>query len=199
MGKRDARVDAYVTKSADFARPVLEYVRELVHETCPQCTETIKWGMPFFDYRGLFCHMASFKQHCSFSFWKGAAVTGEAVPEEKAMGQFGRLTRVEDLPSRAKLKTLIKKAMKLSEEGVPSPTRSAKPSKPPAKVPADLAAALKKNAKAASQFNEFSPSQRREYIEWIEEAKTEATRSKRLATTIEWVAEGKSRNWKYQK
>jgi len=199
MSTKDTRIDAYIAKSADFAQPVLVYLRELVHETCPDCTEATKWGMPFFEYHGLLCHMASFSRHCSFSFWKGKLVTGQDVSEEKAMGQFGRLTRIEDLPSRTRLEAYIKKAMQLNEAGVASPARSKQVKKPPPRIPADLAAALKKAPTAAARFKEFSPSNRREYIDWLGEAKTDATRSKRLATTLEWVAEGKSRNWKYER
>ena len=143
--------------------------------------------------------MASFKAHCTFGFWKGELIVGGDAATEAAMGQFGRITRVSDLPSKKLLTGYIKKAMKLNEEGVKAPwlEKRAKP-KPPAKVPDDLSAALAKNRKARSVFDAFPPGQRREYIDWITEAKREETRQKRLAQAIEWLAEGKRRNWKYE-
>lgn len=197
MGTRDPRVDAYIAKSAEFARPILEYLRETVHRNCPEAEEKIKWSAPHFDYRGPLCHMAAFKQHCAFGFWKGALVVAEAKNEE-AMGQFGRITSLEEAPGGKLLAGYIRRAMKLNEDGVKSArrTRDAAP-KPPAEVPDDLADALKKNRKAATVFAAFSPSAQREYIEWLTEAKREETRSKRLAQAIEWIAEGKQRNWKY--
>lgn len=197
MGTRDPRVDAYIAKSAEFARPILEYLREQVHKNCPEVEETIKWSAPHFDYRGPLCHMAGFKQHCAFGFWKGALIVDDAKNEE-AMGQFGRITSLKDAPGKKLLAGYIRQAVKLNEEGV-KPARKTKDAapKPPAEVPEDLAAALKKNRKAATVFAAFSPSAKREYIEWLTEAKREETRSKRLAQAIEWIAEGKQRNWKY--
>lgn len=197
MGRRDARVDAYIAKSADFARPILEHLREVVHAACPDVEEQMKWSFPNFMYKGILCSMASFKEHCSFGFWKGELVVGGDAAAEKAMGQFGRITKVSELPSKKVLTGYIKKAMQLNDDGVKAPSRTKKAPKPEAMVPDDLAAALRGNAKARATFEGFPPSHRREYIEWITEAKTEATRSKRLNTTLEWLAEGKSRNWKY--
>ncbi|HEX6533623.1 MAG TPA: YdeI/OmpD-associated family protein [Gemmatimonadaceae bacterium] len=200
MGARDPRVDAYIAKSADFARPVLEHLREIVHDACPDVEETIKWSFPHFTYRGMLCSMASFKQHCAFAFWKGSLVLGDGVPSDEAMGQFGRITSVSDLPPKRVLAGCVKKAMRLNEEGVKAPARAkpkAKKTAPP--VPSDLAAALRANRKAAATFDAFSPSHRREYVEWITEAKGEATRARRLAAAVEWMAEGKSRNWKYER
>jgi uncharacterized protein YdeI (YjbR/CyaY-like superfamily) len=149
-------------------------------------------------YKGMLCSMASFKEHCAFGFWKGALVTGNDSDGEKAMGQFGRLTKLSDLPAKKVLTGYVKKAMELNDQGVKSPTRS-KPKGRPKEVvvPDDLAAALKRNKPALATFDGFSPSHKREYIEWITEAKTEATRNRRLETAIEWMAEGKPRNWKY--
>lgn len=199
MGTRDPRIDAYIARSADFARPILTHLRDIIHDACPEVEETMKWSMPFFMYQGLLCNMASFKEHCAFGFWKGARVVDES--EDGAMGQFGRITAISELPSKKVLTGYIKKAMQLNEAGGASPAR-AKP-KPAAKqaaaVPEDLARALKKNAKARATFEHFSPSQKREYIEWIVEAKREETRQRRLETAIEWMAEGKQRNWKYMK
>lgn len=199
MGTRDPRVDAYIAKSADFAKPILTHLRDIVHDACPEVEETMKWSMPFFMYQGLLCNMASFKEHCSFGFWKGALVVDESA--DGAMGQFGRITAVSELPSKKVLTGYIRKAMQLNETGVTSPARAkAKPAaKKAAAVPDDLARALKKNAKARATFERFSPSQRREYIDWIVEAKREETRQRRLETAIEWLAEGKQRNWKYMK
>jgi uncharacterized protein YdeI (YjbR/CyaY-like superfamily) len=196
MGTRDARVDAYIARSADFARPILEHLRNVVHEVCPEVEETMKWSFPNFSYKGMFCSMASFKEHCAFSFWKGALIVGKndgAV--EKAMGQFGRITKLSDLPSKKILSGFIKEAMKLNEAGIKVPSRPKTPRE--LIVPDDLAAALRANPAAGAAFEKFSTSHKREYVEWITEAKTRATRARRLETTIEWLAEGKPRNWKY--
>ena len=200
MPTTDPRVDAYIAKSADFARPILENIRDVVHSACPEVEETMKWSFPHFMHNGMLCSMASFKQHCALGFWKGALIFG-AERDREAMGQFGRITKLSDLPSRKELAGYVKKAMALNEEGAKVP-KVRKPGLPrrtvPTAPPPDLAAALKKNAKARATFEKFPPSHRREYIEWITEAKREETRARRLAQTIEWLAEGKARNWKYQ-
>jgi len=198
MGKRDPRVDAYIRKSPDFAKPILTHIREVIHEACPDVTETMKWSAPFFDYKGVLAGMAAFKQHCGLNLWKGSLIMGDDGKRDSA-GQFGALRTIDDLPPKKVLVGYIKQAAKLNEDGVKTPVREAKVKKPEAKVPADLAAALKKNRKAQSGFDAFSPSHRREYILWITEAKSEATRQRRLTTAIEWMSEGKSRNWKYQR
>jgi uncharacterized protein YdeI (YjbR/CyaY-like superfamily) len=198
MGNRDPRVDAYIEKAGDFARPILVHVREIVHAGCPDVEETIKWSMPSFVYAGgILCGMAAFKQHVSFGFWKHALVVGEGVPRD-GMGSFGKMTSVKDLPAKKQLLDWIKQAMVLNEEGVKTPgvRKSSKP-KPPPTAPDDLAAALKKNKKAQATFDAFSPSAKREYTEWVEEAKRPETRVKRVAQAVEWMAEGKQRNWKY--
>lgn len=199
MGKRDPRVDAYIARSADFAKPILTRIRTVVHDACPEVEETIKWGFPHFDHQGILCGMGAFKEHCTFGFWKGSLIVGSAASKE-AMGQFGCLTSVRDLPSRKVFAGFVRQAARLNEEGVKVPSRS-KPraKKPEARVPRDMAALLGKNAKTKERFASLSPSQRREYVEWITEAKTDATRQKRLATAIEWISEGKSRNWKYRR
>jgi len=201
MGQPDPRIDAYIAKAAPFAQPILEHLRAVVHAACPQVEEAIKWGMPSFVYRGkLMCGMGAFKQHATFGFWQGANIVGaEQSDDSDAMGQFGRLTKVGDLPGKRELARLVKRAMALIEAGVTRPsTKSAQP-KSPVELPADLAAALalKKNAKAKVTYEGFPPSQRREYVEWLESAKREDTRKARLAQAVEWVAEGKVRNWKY--
>jgi uncharacterized protein YdeI (YjbR/CyaY-like superfamily) len=200
MGTRDPRIDAYIGKSAEFARPILAHLREVVHEACPDVEETLKWSMPHFMYEGMLCGMAAFKQHCSFGFWKGSLIVKPGdIPGEKAMGQFGCIRSLDDLPPRRTIAKYVKEAMKLNEQGVKSPTRSKPRNRKPVQVPEDLDAALRKNRKARTAFDGFSPSHRREYIEWITEAKREETRQRRIETAIDWISEGKSRNWKYVK
>lgn len=196
MGTRDPRVDAYVEKSAEFARPILTQLRETVHAACPQVDEAMKWSFPHFLYKGMLCSMASFKQHCAFGFWKGSLVLNGAGKEADAMGQFGRITKASELPARKTLVAYIKKAAALNDEGV-KVARVPKRVGPALRVPAALTAALKKNKKAQGAFAGFSQSHKREYAEWIAEAKSDDTRTRRLRTAIEWIAEGKTRNWKY--
>ena len=201
MSTRDPRVDRYIEKSAEFAKPILNYVREVIHSACPDVEETIKWGFPHFMYKGILCSMASFKQHCAFGFWKGSLVF-DSVPgvrkkrEDTAMGQLGRITAIADLPERKLLARCIVEAVRLNETGTKVPAKP-KSVKKELVVPDDLMASLKKNKKAMAIFEKLTYSHRKEYIEWITEAKTEATRTKRLKTAIEWLTEGKSRNWKY--
>ena len=194
---QDPRIDAYIERAAPFAQPILRHVRAAVHEACPHVEETIKWGMPTFVHAGgILCGMAAFKQHASFGYWKHALVVGEGEPRD-GMGSYGKMTSVEDLPAKKTLLAHIRKAMKLNEDGVKSPARKAAP-KPPPETPADLAAALEKNKPAQAAFDAFPPGCKREYIDWIVEAKREDTRAKRLAQAVEWMAEGKRRNWKYE-
>ncbi|MUV14431.1 YdeI/OmpD-associated family protein [Noviluteimonas gilva] len=193
----DPRIDAYIARQADFARPILEHVRAVVHEACPQVEETIKWSMPTFVYGGgILCGMAAFKQHASFGYWKHALVVGEGEPRD-GMGSYGKLTSLKELPPKKTLIAHIRKAMQLNLEKAP-PTRKASAPKPPPEVPTDLAAALKKNAKARKHYEAFPPGAQREYVEWITDAKREETRASRLAQAVEWIAEGKRRNWKYE-
>ena len=196
MATRDPRVDAYIAKSADFAKPILLHLRKLVHAACPDVDETIKWGMPHFEYKGMMCGMASFKGHCTFGFWKGSLVLdGDA--ERTAMGHFGRITSLDDLPADKTLIAYVKKAAALNDSGVRA-ARAPRAAKQPVRTPADLAARLAKSAAARKTFSALSPSHKREYIEWVTEARTDATREKRLTTAIEWLAAGKARNWKYE-
>jgi len=194
MGKRDPRVDAYIAKSADFAKPILTHIRDVVHAACPQVEEDLKWSVPAFMHKGMLCGMASFKQHVTFGFWKHDLVTG-SPRVEGSMG-FGKLTTISDLPSKSKLAAYVKKAMALNDEGV-KVERTRNAPKPPAKAPADLVAALKRNASAKAAYDAFSPSAKREYVEWITEAKGAETRARRVKTAVEWMADGKQRNWKY--
>ncbi|HEY7113783.1 MAG TPA: YdeI/OmpD-associated family protein [Thermoanaerobaculia bacterium] len=194
MGKKDARVDAYIEKSADFAKPILKRLRKLVHQGCPEVVEEIKWGSPHFNYRGMFCGMAAFKEHCAFGFWNRAL---KIEKNEKGMGQFGCLRTVADLPDDAAVLGYVRRAAALADEGIQlGPVRRAKK---PLPVPPALTAALRKREGALAKFKAFSPSAQREYSEWILEAKTDATRDKRLATAAAWIADGKRRNWKYER
>jgi uncharacterized protein YdeI (YjbR/CyaY-like superfamily) len=195
MGTTDPRVDAYIERSEDFARPILTHLREVVHEACPEVEEAIKWGFPNFLYRGMMCSMASFKRHCAFGFWKESLVLGERARSAEGMGQFGRLESLADLPPRDELIGHIHKAMRLNEEGVKAP--QPKTSRKEIAVPEYFAEALRRSGDAWERFQAFSPSHRRECVEWLEEAKRASTRERRIATAVEWIAEGKPRNWKY--
>ncbi len=200
MGERDPRVDAYIAKAAPFARPILEHLRALVHATCPDADEAIKWGMPFFVSGGAsLCHMAAFKQHAAFGFWRHAEVMGGERPAE-GMGSFGKLATLDDLPAKRTLATLIKRAAVLNASGS-KPVRAAakKAPAPLPAMPADFAAALDGAPAARSTWDVFSASHRREYLDWILGAKRADTRAKRIAQSVEWLAEGKSQNWKYAK
>lgn len=197
-------IDKYIEKSAPFARPILNHLRELVHRACPGAEEKLKWGFPHFDYKGVYVSMAAFKEHCAFNFWKAKLMPdphhllGER--EEKAMGHFGRIRSLADLPPDDILLEYLLAAKKLNDEGVKAASR--KPTeqvKAALAVPGDLLAALKKNPAAWEHFEKFPYSYRKDYISWINEAKTAETREKRIATTVEWTAEGKGRNWKYKK
>ena len=195
---RDPRIDAYIERAAPFAQPILAHVRELVHEACPQVEESIKWGMPSFSHAGgILCGMAAFKQHASFGFWKHALVVGEGEPRD-GMGSYGKMTSLQDLPPKKRLLAHIRKAMQLNEDGVKAPAARKSAPKSPPETPDDLAAALKENKPAQATFDAFPPGCKRDYIEWIVEAKREDTRAKRLAQAVEWMAEGKRRNWKYE-
>ena len=202
MSATDPRVDAYIKKSAPFAQPIMKHLRALVHKACPEATETMKWSFPHFEYKGILCSMAAFKQHCSFGFWKYSLMKDDKNLLNKVgntdMAAFDRISSMDDLPADKILIAYIKEAARLNEEDI-KVEKPKKPAKKELPIPPVLAAALKKNKKAATTFENFAPSHRREYIEWINEAKTEDTRNRRVETTIEWVAEGKGRNWKYEK
>ncbi|MBP9663992.1 MAG: YdeI/OmpD-associated family protein [Pyrinomonadaceae bacterium] len=199
MPKRDARVDAYIERSHDFAKPVLKHLRKLVHKASPHLTETLKWSMPAFEHKGIVCGFASFKEHCTFGFWKESLLEKATFPAEKtAMGSFGRITSVKDLPADNVIIDLVRQAVELNEKGIKVEKKGPKPRKEVV-VPDILLEALARNDKAAETFNAFPPSSKQDYIEWITEAKTDTTRDKRLTTSIEWLSEGKRRNWKYEK
>ena len=206
MGTRLPQVDAYIEKAQPFAQPILTHIREAMHKAVPDVDEAIKWSMPFFTYKGvILANIAGFKQHCSFGLWNENvdAVRQETGAEQRGqtMGSFGKLTSLKDLPSDAKLKKLIQEAAAKIENGTRTKAWAGRATKdrPAAEVPPALAAALKKNKTASAHFEAFSPSARREYCDWIADARTDATRDKRLAQAVEWIAEGKQRNWKYQK
>ena len=205
MASYDPRVDAYLEKAADFAKPILEHLRALIHTTCPDVEETWKWSFPCFMYHGaMVCNMAAFKQHASFGFWKASIMDDPDkilnVGEGKdGMGHLNKLYTLKDLPKDTVLKKYIRAAMKLNEEG--AKVVRAKPTekdKKELKTPDYFNKELNKNKQAEKVFKGFSYSNRKEYIEWFEEAKTDATRVKRIAQALEWIAEGKSRNWKYK-
>ena len=203
MGNRDPRIDAYISNAAPFAQPILIHLRELVHATCPSVEETWKWSFPHFDYKGsILCSMAAFKQHCAFGFFKASLLSDPHcilnIIGKTAMGQLGQIRDLKDLPKDKILKEYIKEAMKLNDAGV----KNSKPKVPKTTEPDTpdyLVKALKKNKTAYAAFEAFPPGKRKEYIEWLEGAKTEVTRDKRLATAIEYISEGKGLNWKYQK
>ncbi len=201
MGTRDKRIDAYIAKSADFAQPILRELREVIHEGCPEVEETMKWSFPHFMYKGMLCSMASFKEHCAFGFWKGSLiVNGKENKAVDGMGQFGRISSLKELPAKRVLLGYIKKAVQLNDEGVKAPAWSKpKTGNKDLKVPDYFLASVKKNKKALTAFEGFPYSKKKEYVDWVTEAKTEETRERRLETSVEWLAEGKSRNWKYEK
>jgi uncharacterized protein YdeI (YjbR/CyaY-like superfamily) len=202
MNAHDPRIDAYIAKSADFARPILKHLRELVRRACPDVEETIKWGFPNFQHQGVLCNMAAFKQHCAFNFWKASVIPDPknilGILRGEGMGHLGRIMRLADLPADAVLVKYLREAVKLNEAGVKVVRSKPKPSdRENLKTPDYLAAALRKNRQAAKTFEGFSYNNKKEYVEWLIEAKTDETREKRLADATEWMAKGKPRNWKY--
>ena len=202
MTKKNPSFDAYIKAAAPFAQPILNHLRKLVHTACPEVEETIKWGFPHFDYKGVMCSMAAFKSHCAFGFWKSAIMSDtEKIMEVKdrgAMGNFDRITTLADLPPDKILISYIKEAKKLNEDDIRLPARKKAIDKKVV-VPTDFLKILKRNSSALKNFEKFSYSNKKEYVDWIEEAKTETTREKRMETAVQWISEGKSRNWKYTK
>lgn len=201
MPVTDRRIDAYIAKSRPFARPILESIRAQVHAACPDVVETLKWGFPhFLHHDEILCSMAAFQAHCAFGFWKGSLVPGaKGAKSAEAMGQLGRIGSARDLPAKAVFARLVKAAMKLNEPA----TRVARPvtragTRAPIPEPPDFKRALAKRAKARATWKAFAPSHRREYLEWITEAKRPETRAARIAQALEWLAEGKHRNWRYE-
>ena len=201
MEQYDSRVDAYIAKAAPFAKPILEHLRQLVHQASPLLTETIKWGFPFFDYKGSVCQMAAFKEHIGFGFWKQRELNdpGKLIKEEDGTaGSFGKITSLNDLPADEILIDFVHQAIRLNEAGNKKPAvKKETTPKAAIEMPVDFADLLAANPKALETYQKFSPSHKREYLEWIVDAKTDATRQKRMKTAIEQISEGKSRHWKY--
>ncbi|MBI1831118.1 MAG: YdeI/OmpD-associated family protein [Planctomycetes bacterium] len=201
MKNRSPEFDAYIEKSAKFARPILKKIRALYHKACPQIEEKMKWGFPHFEYQGIVGSMAAFKNHAAYGFWKARLLKDPqnllAMMAKASMGH-AKITSIDELPPDRILVAYICEAVALNQQGIKLPAR--KKTKRPKEVivPADLAAALKQNRKALATFEAFSPSHKREYVNWITAAKKAETRERRLATAIEWMAEGKSHNWRYQ-
>lgn len=204
MPKKDKLIDNYISKSADFAKPILIHLRELVHKACPDVEEKMKWSFPHFDYKGeMMCSMAAFKQHAVFGFWKAALMKDKILIDnaksETAMGHLGRICSIKDLPSDKKLIDWIKEAMNLNEMGIKLPTQPRSTAKKEIVVPDYFMSVLKKNKNALLTFNAFPYSHKKEYVQWISEAKTEATRNKRISSAIETLEAGKSKNWMYER
>ncbi len=200
MPKKDPRVDAYIRKARPFAKPILRHLRSVIHAACPDVVENLKWGAPSFEYKGLMCGFASFNTHATFGFWKHSLILKKQDDKwNDAMGSFGRLTSVKDLPPKARISAYVKRAMELNDAGVKAPHMVRRKPRKPLPVPADLKAALARKPKARTAFDALAPSHRREYIEWITEAKMPETRARRVTTAVSWMASGKSRNWKYEK
>jgi uncharacterized protein YdeI (YjbR/CyaY-like superfamily) len=205
LGTKDPRVDAYIEKANPFARPILKRLRKWAHQYCPECEETLKWSAPHFSYKGrMYCGMSAFKEHCAFGFWhplmrrddnslRGQPPRGQ---DSTSMGSFGKIRSVADLPAEGEFARMAREAMKLTDENVKAPPRP-KAAKKPLVVPAALKAALAKNKKAAATFDAFSYSHRREYVEWVAEAKRDETRDARVKQAVAWLAAGKPRHWKY--
>jgi uncharacterized protein YdeI (YjbR/CyaY-like superfamily) len=194
---RDPRIDAYIAKSAPFARPILEKVRERVHAAAPDAVETMKWSAPSFTKDGkILLMMAAFKQHAALNFWRGQELRGSEASGD-AMGQFGKLTSVDDLPGDREFEALIRQAAELAKSA-PAPRQVKHEPKPPAELHPEFAKALEANSKAKATLDGFPPSARRDYLDWVAEAKQDSTRAKRIADAIQWLSEGKRRHWKYE-
>lgn len=203
----NSHVDAYIERAQPFARPILEHLRTLVHKGCPDVEEAMKWSRPFFEYRGaILCNVAAFKEHCSFGFWGeeiGAILREAGVVQDGGMGSLGRITSIKDLPAEKLMLGWIRQAAAFVESGnytspIAARRKVVKGPTPAPEASPEFAAALKKNKKASAVFAAFSPSCKKEYVEWIADAKRPETREKRIQTAVEWIAEGKQRNWKYQ-
>jgi len=200
MSQQDERIDTYIAMSAGFAQPILKHLRNLVHQGCPEVEETLKWSMPAFVYKGLLCSMAAFKRHATFGFWKHELILSETL-DKKAMGQFGRITSLADLPTNQVMLKYIRKAAELNEAGtkVPSRTRANHAAKRRLVMPRYLVSGLEKNQRARANFEKLSYSHKKEYVEWLASAKREETRQKRLKTALAWIAQSKPQNWRHMR
>jgi uncharacterized protein YdeI (YjbR/CyaY-like superfamily) len=204
----DPRVDRYISKARPFAQPILIHLRGLIHKACPGVHEAIKWSRPFFEYKGfILCNISAFNEHCSFGFWGeeiGAVLREAKVVQADGMGSLGRITTLKDLPSDKQMLAWLRQAKGFIDDGQYTSPISARQKvvkgvpTPPIEVPEAFSTALKAHMEAAKVFASFSPSNQREYTEWIAEAKRESTRQQRIETAIQWLAEGKQRHWKYQ-
>jgi hypothetical protein len=217
----DVKVDAYINRAKPYAQPILGHLRELVHKGCPRVVETMKWSRPFFEYKGVILgNMSAFNAHCSFGFWGeeiGAVLREAKALQDGGMGSLGRITSVRDLPPDRQMLGWIRQSVgfidrgeytspiaarhtkKMAEKEAAKRHGVVKAEKPAVEAPAELIAALKRNKKAAAVFAAFSDSCKREYVEWVADAKRAETRDQRIARAVEWIAEGRQRNWKYQK
>ncbi len=199
MRNASPAVDAYIAKAAAFAQPILKKVRVAFHKGCPDLEERLKWGVPSFEFKGLMGGMAAFKAHVAWGFWRHKEMADpRKIFKGDAMMSGGKIADVDQLPPEKFMVEYVKRAAKLNDEGPTKRAAAGKP-KPAVKVPPSFAKVLKGNPKALATFEGFPPSHKREYVEWIVEAKQEATRERRIATASEWLAKGKSRNWKYEK
>lgn len=192
MATTDPRIDKYIDSAPEYAQPILKHLRDLVHEACPDVVETLKWRNAAFEHHGLLCGFAAFKNHAMFGFWKSKLLVERGFPE------VGNLKSLADLPGDRQLIRTIKEAAKLNEQGIRQ-ERTKRAAKPALKTPSYFMAAVKKNKKAHAHFQTFSPSRKRDYVEWITDAKSDDTRTKRLTQAVAWISEGKSRNWKYER
>jgi uncharacterized protein YdeI (YjbR/CyaY-like superfamily) len=193
MAKKDPRVDAYIAKAEPFAKPILNRFRKAVHTGCPEVTETLKWNVPHFDYQGVLGGMAAFKAHCRVGFWKHALLT--SAPKGTMADPMSKVATLADMPDERTLVKMAAEAAALNAAGVK--VKRVTKARPALDAPAYMLAAIKKNKKAQKTYDAFSPSARREYVEWVTEAKSDATRDRRLETTVQWLSEGKIRNWQY--
>jgi hypothetical protein len=204
MATKDPRVDAYIAKLPDFSSEICKRLRAIVHEASPEIEEDIKWGHIAFMHKGIVCGLAAFKQHVVFHFWKSALLTGShsrRATDDTTLARLETIRGVDDLPPRATIAGFVRAAVKLNDGAVrsPRPAMGGKKTKAPLRTPPSLARALARNAKAKATYDGFSPSHKREYVEWITEAKTEETRDRRIEQALGWMAEGKPRNWRYMK
>jgi len=197
MPNRDPRVDAYIAKAQPFAKPILTRVRNAMHAGCPDVTETLKWSVPAFEYKGMLGGMAAFKAHCMFGFWKAPLMKSLSGRKDR-IGRYSRVASIDAMPDADTLVAMVKEAAALNDAGV-TVKRTRKAAKPAPKPPSYMLAAIRKNKKALAAYEAFSPSHKREYIEWITTAKSAETRARRLEAAVRWMAGGKKRNWKYER
>jgi len=200
----EPEVDAYAEGVEAFAKPILAHLRGLIRATCPEVVETLKWGIPHFDYRGeMMCIFAAYRSHCAFSFWKSALMSDprlKASIDLPASKRFmGKLRSLADLPVDAELTAWIREAMLLNEQGAKVAPRKTSAAPKIVVAPPAFVERLAASPSVKAMFESKSASFQKEYNVWIAEAKTEATRDKRINEALAWIAEGKGRFWKYAK